>query len=104
MSAPNRVFEDAARVAGGAMGAFAGVKREVETIVRHQLDRLLTGMDFVTREEFDAVKAMAAKARTENERLEARLMALEAKHVKPSRRKSKPATKSTPKRAAKKAD
>jgi hypothetical protein len=104
MAAPNRVFEDAARVAGGAMGAFAGVKREVETIVRHQLDRLLTGMDLVTREEFDAVKEMAAKARTENERLEARLSAVEAKHVKPAGRKSKPAIKSAPKRATKKAD
>ena len=104
MAAPNRVFEDAARVAGSAMGAFAGVKREVETIVRHQLDRLLTGMDLVTREEFDAVKEMAAKARTENERLEARLSAVEAKQVNPAGRKSKPAIKSELKRATKKAD
>ena len=81
MSAPNRFFEDAARVAGGAMGTLAGVKREVEGIVRHQLDRLLAGMDLVTREEFDAVKEMAAEARRENEKLEARLAALEAKHT-----------------------
>lgn len=73
-----RAFDDAARVAGGAMGALSGIRREVEGLVRHQLDRLLSGMDFVTRDEFEAVKEMAARARTENERLEARLEALEA--------------------------
>ena len=81
MAAPNHFFEDAARVAGGAMGALAGVKREVESMVRQQFDRLLADMDLVTREEFDAVKEMAAKARTENEKLEARLAVLEAKQA-----------------------
>ena len=88
MAAPNRFFEDAARVAGGTMGTLAGVKREVETMVRHQLGRLLAGMDLVTREEFDAVKEMAAKARTENEKLEARLAVLEAKRSRPAARKA----------------
>lgn len=73
----NRIFDDAARVAGGALGTLAGVRREVETLVRHQLERLLSGMDLVTRDEFNAVKEMAAKARSEQERLEARLAALE---------------------------
>ena len=72
-----RVFDDAARVAGGAMGTLSGIRREVEGLVRHQLDRLLSGMDLVTRDEFEAVKEMAARARTENEKLEARLAALE---------------------------
>ena len=72
-----RVFDDAARVAGGAMGTLSGIRREVEGLVRHQLDRLLSGMDLVTRDEFEAVKEMAVRARTENEKLEARLEALE---------------------------
>lgn len=104
MAAPNRVFEDAARVAGGAMGTLAGMKREIEGLVRHQLDRLLSGMDLVTREEFDAVKEMAAKARSENEQLEARLAALEATQAKPAARKPRAKAKTTSKGAAKKAD
>jgi len=104
MAAPNRVFEDAARVAGGAMGTLAGVKREVETLVRHQFDRLLAGMDLVTREEFDAVKEMAAKARAENERLEARLTALEATRAKPAARKSASTAKQASRKGAKKSD
>ena len=104
MAAPNRVFEDAARVAGGAMGTLAGMKREIESLVRHQLDRLLSGMDLVTREEFDTVKEMAAKARAENEQLEARLAALEAKSSKPAARKPRANTKASSKRTAKKDD
>ena len=76
------IFEDAARVAGGAIGTLSGVKRELDNLVRHQLDRLLAGMDFVTREEFDAVKEMAANARKENDRLEARIAAFEVAKVK----------------------
>tara|TARA_R110000868_G_scaffold100722_7_gene277168 strand:- start:24769 stop:25107 length:339 start_codon:yes stop_codon:yes gene_type:complete len=93
-----RVFDDAARVAGGALGTLSGIRREVEGLVRHQLDRLLSGMDLVTRDEFEAVKEMAARARTENERLEARLAALEAKPAKAASPRSKPKT------GAKKAD
>ena len=91
-----RVFDDAARVAGGALGTLSGIRREVEGLVRHQLDRLLSGMDLVTRDEFNAVKEMAARARTENERLEARLDALEAAQVKApaaSRARQKPGDK-----------
>ena len=93
MPKPNRIFEDAARVAGGAMGTIAGVKREIETLVRGQMDRLLAGMDLVTREEFEAVKKMAAKARTENESLEVRLLALEEKKRKSTGRKTAPTKK-----------
>jgi BMFP domain-containing protein YqiC len=99
MESRKRVFDDAARFAGGAMGTLSGIRREVEGLVRHQLDRLLSGMDLVTRDEFEAVKEMAARARTENERLEARLEALEAEKTKaPAKSKSttkRPAAKKT---------
>jgi uncharacterized sporulation protein YeaH/YhbH (DUF444 family) len=62
-----------------AAGAAQGVKREVETIVKAQGERVLNGMDVVRREDFEVVKAMAEKARLENERLEARIAALEAR-------------------------
>ena len=83
MSTPNRFFEDAARVAGGAIGTLTGVRRELENLVRYQIDKLLSGMDLVTREEFDAVKEMAANARNENDRLEARIAVLEAAKATP---------------------
>ncbi len=94
-----RVFDDAARVAGGALGTLSGIRREVEGLVRHQLDRLLSGMDMVTRDEFEAVKEMAARARTENERLEARIAALEAKPI-----KAGATTRAKPKTGAKKVE
>ncbi len=78
MDRRNRVFDDAARVAGGAMGALAGVRREVETLVRHQIDRILSNMDVVSRDEFEAVREMAATARREQARLEERVAVLEA--------------------------
>ena len=74
----NRFLDDIARLMTDAAGAAQGVRREVETLVRAQGERVLRNMDVVSREEFEAVKAMAAKARDENERLEARLAALEA--------------------------
>ena len=75
----NRIFDDAARVAGGTIGTLAGIRREIETLVRHQFERMLSGMDLVTRDEFDAVKEMAANARAEQERLEERLRELETR-------------------------
>jgi len=77
MQSQNRFFDDLARVAAGAMGTLSGVRSEVESRLREQLERLLSGMDLVTREEFEAVKAMAAKARTEQEDLAKRLAELE---------------------------
>lgn len=95
MQSRNRVFDDAARVAGGAFGTLSGIRREVEGVVRHQIDKLLSGMDLVTRDEFDAVKAMAIRAREENERLEARLQALETASEKAaSASRGKPGTSS----------
>ena len=75
----NRFLDDIARLMTDAAGAAQGVKREVETIVKSQSERMLNGMDVVRREDFEVVKAMAEKARMENERLEARIAALEAK-------------------------
>lgn len=78
MQADNRLLDDLARVAGGAFGALTGVRGEVEDVFKRRLERILADMDLVPREEFDAVKAMAAKARLEQEALEKRVAALEA--------------------------
>ncbi|HXC11661.1 MAG TPA: accessory factor UbiK family protein [Stellaceae bacterium] len=77
MQSQNRFFDDLARVAAGAMGTLSGVKGEVESRLREQLERVLSGMDLVTRDEFEAVKAMAAKARAEQEDLARRVVELE---------------------------
>lgn len=78
MQVDNRLLDDLARVAGGAIGALSGVRGEVEARLKQQFERILSEMDLVSREEFDAVKAMAAKARTEQEALEKRVATLEA--------------------------
>ena len=77
MQTNNRFLDDLARVAAGAVGSLAGVRQEVEGRLRDQFERILAGMDLVTRDEFDAVKAMAAQARVEQETLAARIAALE---------------------------
>lgn len=77
MQTDNRLLDDIARAANGALGALAGVRAEFEAQLRALLDNWLKGQNLVTREEFEAVKAMAAAARTENEALAARLAAVE---------------------------
>src|SRR5262249_8468374 len=79
MQSQNRFFDDLARVAAGAIGTLSGVKSEVESRLREQLERVLAGMDLVSRDEFEAVKAMAAKARAEQEDLERRVAELESR-------------------------
>jgi BMFP domain-containing protein YqiC len=79
MQSQNRFFDDLARMAAGAAGALTGVRGEVEARFRDQLERVLAGMDLVSREEFEAVKAMAAKAREEQEILRCRIDALETR-------------------------
>lgn len=74
----NRFLDEIAKLMTDAAGAADGLKREVDTLMRAQGERFLRDMDVVQREEFEAVKAMAEKARAENERLEARIVALEA--------------------------
>jgi len=75
---PNRILDDLAKLMTDAAGAAQGVRREVETAFRAQAERVLNTMDVVQREEFEAVRDMAIKAREENARLAARLDALEA--------------------------
>ncbi len=75
----NRLLDELARMMTDAAGAAQGVKRDVETMFRSQGEKWLRDMDVVQREEFEAVKAMAEKARTENEELKQRIAALEAK-------------------------
>jgi BMFP domain-containing protein YqiC len=79
MQSQNRFFDDIARMAAGAAGALTGVRGEVEARFRDQLERILAGMDLVSREEFEAAKAMAAKARNEQEILLRRIEALETR-------------------------
>jgi len=78
MQVDNRLLDDLARLASGAMGSLSGLKEEIEGLVRQRLERLLAEMALVKREEFDAVKAVAANARAAQEALEARVAALEA--------------------------
>lgn len=77
--APNRLLDEFARVMTDAAGTAQGMRREVETLFRTQGERLLNQMDLVQREEFEAVREMAMKARMENEALKKRLADLEAK-------------------------
>lgn len=75
----SRFFDDLSRLMTDAAGLAEGARREIDTALRGQLERLLAGMDVVTREEFEAVREMAARARTENDSLRERVAALEAK-------------------------
>ena len=74
----SRIFDDLAKLMSDAAGAADGVRREVEGVMRAQGERVLGAMDIVQREEFEAVKAMAVKAREESETLAAKVAALEA--------------------------
>ena len=74
----NRLFDELAKLMTDAAGAAQGVRREVETLVKSQGEKMLAGMDVVQREEFEAVKAMAARARDENDKLAERIARLEA--------------------------
>ena len=73
----NRFFDEIARLMNDAAGVAGGVRKEVETLFQAQAEKILRNLDVVTREEFEAAKEMAAKAREENDRLAARLAALE---------------------------
>ncbi|HTZ76697.1 MAG TPA: accessory factor UbiK family protein [Stellaceae bacterium] len=87
MQSDNRFLDDLARVASGALGALTGVREEVEARLRDQFQRILDRMDLVRRDEFEAVQAMAAKARAEQEHLAERVAALEAALAAEPRRK-----------------
>ena len=79
MQTRNKIFDDLSKIMTNAMGVAQGAKDEAENAMKGMMDRWLADRDFVTREEFDAVRAMAQKAREENEALKSRLDALEAK-------------------------
>jgi BMFP domain-containing protein YqiC len=75
----SRFFDELAKLMSNAAGAAQGARREFDSLVRTQIERAMSGMDVVQREEFEAVKQMAAKAREENDRLQQRIDALESK-------------------------
>lgn len=97
MQTDNRVLDQFARFFTNAAGAAQAFKSEMETMIKARLEKTIADLDFVPREEFDAVKAMAAKARAENDRLAARLADLESKlgmaKPKPGASKTLPAKK-----------
>ncbi|TRW14168.1 accessory factor UbiK family protein [Glacieibacterium frigidum] len=78
MQTENRVFADLSKVATSAMGTFAGIGREIETATRARLREAVGGLDMVSRDEFEAVKAMAANARAEVDLLRAEIAAMKA--------------------------
>ena len=79
MQSENRMFDDLVKMVNGFAGTMAGMGREAETSAREKFREWMAGADFVGRDEFEAVKAMAAAARDENEKLKSRIAALEAK-------------------------
>ena len=79
MQTNNRFFDDLARVASGAASTLTGMRQELDAMIRQRFERLISDMDLVTRDEFEAVKAMAANARAEQEMLAGRVMMLEEK-------------------------
>ena len=83
MQSENRIFDDLARMASGALSTLGGMRQELEARIRDQVERVLDRMEVVRREEFEAVRVMAAKAREEQERVAQRLAALEARLSEP---------------------
>ena len=77
MQRDKKLFDDIARVASGAAGALTGARLELEEVFRQRIERFLTEVDMVPREEFEAIKAVAVKARESQEALERRVKALE---------------------------
>ena len=82
MQSRSKILDDVSQLMTNAMGVAQGAREEAETAIKSIIDRWLADHDFVTREEFDAVKAMAQKARDENDNLKARLDAIEKKRKK----------------------
>ena len=98
MQTRSRLLDDVARLANGAAGVASGLREEVEALVHQRLERVLADLDLVRREEFEAVEAVAIRAREEQEALEKRVAELEKKLA---ARKRKPAVKSPAKLAEK---
>ena len=81
MQTRSKIFDDISQLMTNAMGVAQGAREEAETAMKGMVDRWLADRDFVTREEFEATRAMAQKAREENEALKARIAALEEKNA-----------------------
>ena len=92
MQSENRFFDDLAKLVNGAAGTVAGMSREFETNAREKAKQWIGGMDFVSRDEFDAVKALAAAAREEIELLKARIDALEGRRAQPVKKSVRSST------------
>lgn len=90
MQTRNKIFDDLSQLMTNAMGVAQGARAEAETAMKGFIDRWMADRDFVTREEFDAVRAMAQKAREENAALMARIAALEAAAEAAPKKKSAP--------------
>jgi BMFP domain-containing protein YqiC len=88
MQSENKLFDDFVKMVNGMAGTFAGMGREAEASAREKFKEWMGGADFVGRDEFEAVKAMAAAARDENEILKARIGALEAKVAGPTAKRA----------------
>jgi BMFP domain-containing protein YqiC len=88
MQKDSKIFDDMARLASGAAGGFLEMKRELESMVGAQLEKLLQRMSLVTKEEFDTVQGMLTKSRMEQEELKKRLEALEEKDHTPKAKSS----------------
>jgi BMFP domain-containing protein YqiC len=90
MQSQNRLFDDFVKVMNGAAGTIAGMTREAEAAMRERAREWIGGLDLVSREEFEAVKAMAILAREENDRLAARIAALETARKTAAPKRPKP--------------
>ena len=104
MQTSNRLFDDLARVASGAFNTLSGLREEIETRVRERVERMAADLDLVTREEFDAVRTLAANARSGQEELEAKVAKLEAEMAALRVAPAKPASAAAPRRARKSGD
>ena len=96
MQTENRLLDDLARMANGALNTLSGLREEIESRVRERVERMLADMDMVPREEFDAVKAMAQKARAEQEDLAAKVSELEQRIAELSGAAGRPKKAATP--------
>jgi len=101
-TASTRIFDEMAKIMTNAAGAAQGARREIDTLIKTQIERVLNDLEIVKRDEFEAVKEMAAKARQENDELSARIAELE-KATKPAKPVAKKPVKKVAKKPAKKA-
>ncbi|MEO7564914.1 MAG: accessory factor UbiK family protein [Sphingomicrobium sp.] len=95
MQSENKMFDDLVKMVNGVAGTMAGMGREAESSMREKAREWMAGADFVARDEFEAVKAMAIAAREENEALKARLALIESQ-ARPAAKKAPPSPKSAP--------